>query len=143
MIPAGICTSVGSVVRRRPRPRQAVHGVSMRAPRPRQAGQVEVCTNWPNEVCETCWTCPAPPQVGQVVADVPGSAPLPWQRSHAATVSTSTSRVTPNAASTRVSSTAAAASPPRDGRRDVPNRSSPKNAPRRSDRLEKSMNCSG
>ena len=143
MIPPGICTSTGSVVRRRPRPRQSVQGESMRAPRPRHAGQVDVCTNCPKAVFETCCTWPLPPHVGQVAGVVPGSAPEPLQRSHSTMVSTSTSRVTPKAASARVSSTAAVASPPRAGRRTVENRSSPKNAPSRSDRFEKSMNCSG
>jgi hypothetical protein len=60
-------------------------------PAPRHCGQV-----WGKAKSPWLWaTCPAPLQVGQVVTGVPGSAPLPPQRRHAASPRTETVVVTP------------------------------------------------
>ena len=46
----------------------------MICPTPRQRGQV--CETWKNPRELTTW--PRPPQVGQLIAREPASAPLPW-----------------------------------------------------------------
>ena len=145
MMPAGILTSTLRCDGRLPRPRQAWQGEAMITPRPPHVGQPVVCTNWPRAVCCNRCTRPWPPHVSHRSGSVPGSAPLPWQTSQVLTTSTSTLRVTPNADSVNSSSTVTARSPPRCGRRrpPPPNRSSPKNAPNRSEREPKSMKMVG
>ncbi len=76
----------------RPAPRHSVHGVSIRRPEPPQSGQPWVRTNSPKTLRVTCWSRPAPPQVGHVEISVPGSAPLPPQCAQATATSNGTSR---------------------------------------------------
>jgi len=75
LMPAGIFTS--SVFWRLilPAPLQLVQGSGMILPLPRQCGQVCWMLKKP---CRRC-TVPLPLQLGQVLALVPGLAPLPWQ----------------------------------------------------------------
>ena len=80
--PAGACG------RRRGRgPRHSEHGVSATLPSPPQTSQATARTTCPNGVRETARSWPEPPQRSQVSIGVPGSAPLPWQRSQASTTS--------------------------------------------------------
>ena len=78
----------------------------MTRPRPSQPGQVLERMNWPNTLCETCWTRPAPAHDGQTIGSVPGSAPLPPQRSQSAAARTGTLKVAPaNASASEISAT--------------------------------------
>ena len=116
-----------------------MHGVVTIRPTPPHCGHVPVRTNSPKTLRETCWTRPMPLHVVHVTGLVPGSAPLPLQRSQGTLTWKGTSRFTPLAASTSSISTSAAMSAPRA--RLVPpppNRSSPKNAEKMSERLPKS-----
>ena len=64
-------------------------------PAPPQVGQAPVRTSWPKAVRRTSRSSPAPPHVSQVRIGVPGSAPLPRQRSQVETASNETSRLAP------------------------------------------------
>ena len=76
--PAGMLTeSVRSLVTR-PWPEQALQGSEITWPRPWQVGQVRSTVKKPD--CER--TAPWPPQVEQVLGDVPGLAPVPLHTSH-------------------------------------------------------------
>src|SRR3989344_2507565 len=74
-MPAGIFTSNVFCFLSLPWPWQVVHGSGMILPVPRQCGQVCCTLKKPWRIC----TVPAPWQVPQVLALVPGLAPLPWQ----------------------------------------------------------------
>src|SRR5688572_22767867 len=105
-------------------------------------GQAPVLTTWPKATLVTSRSSPLPPQVSQVRIGVPGSAPLPRQRSQVETASTDTSREAPASTSPRLTSTWAATSPPLIGP-DGPNPNSslnsgsprPKNADKTSSKL--------
>ena len=89
---------------------------------------------------------PVPPQVGHVSIGVPGSAPLPWQRSQVSTSSYDTSTDVPVAASASVTSTSTAMSPPwtrppPPRPNDAPNGSPPKNASKMSANEPKPCAC--
>ena len=109
-----------------PSPPQTVHGVSAILPSPPQVGQGVARTICPKGVRVACRTCPAPPQVPQVVIGVPGSAPLPWQCSQRTTARKATSRLTPVSTSASSISSRTATSPPAAGPAGPPrpNRSS-------------------
>ena len=64
-----------------PAPRQTRHGSVGMRPSPWQRSHTTVRTIWPSSVWLTLCSWPAPPQRSQVSIGVPGSAPLPWQRS--------------------------------------------------------------
>jgi hypothetical protein len=61
-----------------PSPPQSLQGVATMRPVPWQRPQVRATLKNP------CWnvTWPRPPQDAQVVGEVPGAAPLPWQVAH-------------------------------------------------------------
>ena len=61
-------------------------------------------TIWPNAVRATVRSSPVPSQRPHVSIGVPGSAPLPLQRSHGPTRSYSTCTLVPRAASWRLTS---------------------------------------
>ena len=89
---------------------------------------------------------PVPPQRRQVSIGVPGSAPLPWQRSQGSTSSYSTSTDVPVAASAREISTSTAMSPPwtrppPPRPNAAPNGSPPKNASKMSANEPKPCDC--
>src|SRR5205823_7206756 len=96
-IPAGIFSFIRLVFSTRPSPSHWRHGFSRICPDPRQRGHV--CETWKNP--RALITCPRPPQVGQLIAREPGSAPLPWHLSQASSFRTSISFSVPNAASSR------------------------------------------
>ena len=81
-MPAGISTVSVRSSTTRPAPRHSLHGVSILRPEPAQSGHACVRTNSPKTLRVTCWSRPAPPQVGQVEISVPGSAPFPLQCAH-------------------------------------------------------------
>src|SRR5262245_22508730 len=139
-MPAGISTSSVRSSNTRPAPSHFSHGCSISLPAPLHVGQVPARTNSPKTLRDTCRTRPLPPQVGQVVTGVSGSAPLPPQRSHGTATPNGTSRFVPVATSARSISTRAAMSAPRARpmRPPIPNRSSPKKAEKRSERLPRS-----
>ena len=56
-------------------------GCSGTRPSPPQTSHTAVRTSWPKRVRETAWSWPEPWQRAHVTIGVPGSAPLPWQRS--------------------------------------------------------------
>ena len=113
--------------------------ISITLPEPLQRGQVWVRMNSPKTLRETCCSRPAPPHAEHCTGLVPGSAPLPSQASHGTATWNGTSFVTPRAASTSSIAISAPMSAPRRARRPpTPNRSSPKNAEKRSLRLPKS-----
>ncbi len=89
--PAGMVTeSVRSRVTR-PAPLQDGQGVSMVSPRPWQEGHVRSMVKKP-------WlarTLPTPPQVRQVLGEVPALAPAPEQASHVTLVGTRICAVLP------------------------------------------------
>ena len=74
-MPAGILTSSVLCFWIRPLPPQVVQGSGMILPLPWQCGQVCWMLKKPWRRC----TVPEPWQVVQVLALVPGLAPLPWQ----------------------------------------------------------------
>src|SRR3954449_8154752 len=112
-MPAGIVPSSRRSATFLPLPSHSVHGVVTRLPEPPHCGHDDVRTNSPKTLRDTCCTRPPPPHVGQVIGDVPGSAPLPLHRSHVTLTWKGMSRVTPVAASASSSSTTAARSAPR------------------------------
>ena len=67
-------------------------------PAPRQRGQV--CETWKNP--RELMTWPRPPQVGQLIAREPASAPLPSHLLQVSSLRTSISFSTPKAASSSV-----------------------------------------
>ncbi len=85
------------VFSRRPSPPHSLQGFSTIWPVPRQRGQVWETWKKPRE--EMTW--PRPPQVGQLDAREPGSAPLPAQRPHPSSLVISISFSQPAAASSR------------------------------------------
>ena len=128
--------------RRARRRRTSCTGCSTMRPVPPQRAQVCARTNWPKTVFDTCWTRPAPPQVGQR-----DRAACPARRRCRRTVRRGRRRgaarpgSTPRAESTSSITTSAAMSAPRAaprGRPPTPNRSSPKNAEKRSPSVPKS-----
>jgi len=121
----------------RPEPPHSRQGSSTIRPLPRHVGHPWARTNSPKTLRETCCTRPAPPQVGQVVTALPGSAPLPEQCAHGTAISNAIPLLTPVAASASSTSTLAITSEPRP-RPPAPNRSSPKNAEKRSESVPKS-----
>src|SRR2546423_428907 len=60
-------------------------------------------------------TCPAPRHGGQVCGDVPASAPVPWQDSHASARGMVSSRSTPRTDSSKLSRRSSRRSAPRRG----------------------------
>ena len=66
----------------RPAPSQVAQGEVTILPLPWQRGQV--CWIEKKPCCMRTW--PWPWQVGQVVGEVPGLAPVPWQVSHSSIV---------------------------------------------------------
>ncbi len=86
-IPAGTSIEIACVSTSRPRPWQRVHGRWAFLPSPPQTSQVIVRAIWPNGVRLTACRTPLPPQRSHVVIGVPGSAPLPRQRSQRSTTS--------------------------------------------------------
>src|SRR5437867_13084975 len=86
----------------RPWPRQTEHGFFKIRPAPPHVGQVVLVTTWPKNDCAARRISPEPPHPGHVWGPVPGSAPLPEQRSHAARRATSISFSTPVKDSSKV-----------------------------------------
>src|SRR3546814_910425 len=74
-MPAGILTCRVLLRRMRPTPSQDGHGSVISLPVPWQVGQV--CCTLKKPCCMR--TAPEPPQVRQVLGEVPGLALLPWQ----------------------------------------------------------------
>jgi hypothetical protein len=98
----------------RPWPRQAVQGSEIVLPRPRQVGQV--CWTWKKPCCMR--TCPAPPQVPQVVGCCPCAHRYRCRYCSATRVGTRISTVVPRTASSRrdiqgIAQIRAALGPPR------------------------------
>jgi len=86
-IPAGTSMLTACVSTSRPRPSQRVQRFSATLPSPPQTSQLTVRATWPKGVRLTACRMPLPPQRAQVLIGVPGSAPLPWQRSQRSTTS--------------------------------------------------------
>ena len=116
--------------------RTSEHGVSITLPMPPHAEQVCVRTNSPKAVRDTCCSRPIPPHFGQLTGVVPGSSAVAVARlagrRHAGT-RCSASRPSPPPTSSIV--TSAPTSAPRRPRPPAANRSSPKNAEKRSEML--------
>ena len=110
--PEGIFTVTVRRERTRPSPPHCTQGSGMVSPVPRQVGHTRAVTTWPRKLRWTDWTSPAPPQVSQVTACVPGAVPAPVQTVHSTAVSTLISRFTPLAHSARVSFARSSASEP-------------------------------
>ena len=98
--------------RTRPSVPQVGHGDGICSPVPPQAEQARVVITWPRNERWTDWISPTPPQVAQVRGLVPGAQPLPVHVSQTTAVSTTISRRTPNAVSSRVSESCSSASAP-------------------------------
>ena len=101
-MPAGILTSRVFCFLTLPWPWQVTHGSGMILPVPRQCGQVCCTLKKPWRIC----TWPWPWQVAQVLAVVPGLAPVPWQVSHSSQLGMRNCESLPLAASSRVISIA-------------------------------------
>ena len=101
-MPAGIFTSSVFCFLSLPWPEQVVQGSGMILPVPRQCGQVCCTLKKPWRIC----TVPLPVQVVQVLALVPGLAPLPWQVSQLSHEGMRICASLPRAASSRVISMA-------------------------------------
>src|SRR5512141_560148 len=79
--PAGTFTRISCSCLTRPSPRHFLHGDVMIVPSPAHVGHGATLMTWPkNDFCARR-TSPAPAHVVQRLALVPGSAPLPSQRS--------------------------------------------------------------
>ena len=114
----------------RPSPAQLSHGSAMISPAPPQRGHGAAVTIWPSSDWRTRRTWPAPPHSPQVVATVPGVAPVASQSSQATAVRTSTLCCAPNTASVNSRSVTASRSGPRVGP-DRPPPPPPKGSARR------------
>src|SRR5581483_12066938 len=113
--PAGTWIDSSWSPRMRPSPRHFLHGVWTMRPSPWQVGHGATVTNWPkNERCARR-TSPAPPHVLQISDFVPGSAPLPEQRSHGSRSLIEIFLSTPVATSARVSGIVSLTSCPERG----------------------------
>ena len=97
-MPCGIATSSTLFFLTRPAPLQVVQGSGITLPLPRQVGQV--C--WIEKKPCDMRTLPAPPQVPQVLALVPGLAPEPEQVSQVSQLGTRISVAKPSAACSSV-----------------------------------------
>ena len=102
LMPAGIFTSSVFCFLILPAPLQAVQGSGMILPLPWQCGQACWMLKKPWRMC----TLPAPLQVVQVLALVPGLAPLPLQVSQLSQLGTRICVSLPKAASSSVISMA-------------------------------------
>src|ERR1700693_5576136 len=87
----------------RPSPRHFLHGGAMTFPAPAHAEQGATLITWPKNDRWARRTSPLPPHVEHVSGDVPGSAPLPSQRSHGSSSFTVTVFSSPVATSASVS----------------------------------------
>src|ERR1035437_5698094 len=85
-----------------PEPWQLLHGESISLPFPLHVGQTLTCTYVAKPALRIFWILPAPPHLGQILADVPGFAPDPPQTSHLSVLGISISFSVPLAASSRV-----------------------------------------
>ncbi len=111
-MPAGTSTVMLRRARTRPSVPQVGHGDGICCPVPPQTVHGRLVMTWPRNERWMLWISPAPPQVWQVIGDVPGAQPSPWHVSQTIAVSTAISRRTPKAVSFRVSSMRSSASPP-------------------------------
>ena len=73
-IPPGISTESERVARTRPCPAHVGHGLSMTDPNPRQLPQGLWVTMFPSTERTVRCRLPLPPQMSQVLGDVPGEA---------------------------------------------------------------------
>src|SRR5882672_7955617 len=101
--PAGIRTTTCFSPLMRPSPRHFLHGEGMIVPSPEHVEQGATLITWPKNERWARRTSPLPLQLAQTVVDVPGSAPLPSQRSHGSSSFTVTVFSTPVATSASVS----------------------------------------
>ena len=86
-MPAGMSIDSSRFTASLPRPWHSVHGVWATLPSPWHTSHAVARTICPNAVRVTACRRPVPPQRSHVSIGVPGSARLPWQRSHGATAS--------------------------------------------------------
>ena len=114
--PAGIRTLSVRRVLTRPSPSHSGHGLRITVPCPPQGGHGREVITWPRNERVTWLTSPRPPHTSQVSGWVPGALPSPEQVGHTTAVSTTSSRVVPNAHSVRSSSSRIVALRPRRAR---------------------------
>jgi hypothetical protein len=133
--PAGTSTETVCWVGIRPPPLHSRQGDAISSPVPSHVPHRRDVITVPNTLRRTSETSPDPPQVVHRDGWVPGSAPVPPHRPHISCVSTRTSLVAPNAASSKSSSRTRWRSRPRPVRvlrrwsgRPPPNGDDPKNA---------------
>src|SRR5712664_1809241 len=86
----------------RPSPRHVGHGSATTVPSPAHVGHEDTVRSWPNSDCTCRRTSPLPPQVPQVLAFVPGLAPLPPHVAQGSSVLRRTDFVVPVATSSSV-----------------------------------------
>ncbi len=129
-MPAGIVTRSVRFRSVRPSPLHVSHGVSTILPSPRQRGHALTLTICPSIVWRTLRTSPRPSHCGQVVASVPGAAPVPVHVSHRPSARNSISFSVPLTASSNVMRMSYRRSEPGCGlpRRADPDAAPPKNA---------------
>src|SRR5215212_9342067 len=133
LTPAGILTVYVFVRRSWPVPLQCRHGFSTTVPFPRQRGQGSESANSPWLSAIT----PRPLHCGQMIGDVPGSAPVPPHSRHAVVTWIGTFVSRPRSESSNETLTSTSTSVPRSGcwrceppRPPRPPKSPPKRSPR-------------